>query len=109
MLFSQLKPKELRLALTLASIIGTRMLGLFLILPVFMILAEGVAGYTPAMAGLALGIYGLTQALLQQPFGRLSDHWGRRPVILLGLALFIGGSVLAALADSMAALIAARW
>ncbi len=108
MLFSQLKHTELRLALKLAGIIGTRMLGLFLILPVFMVLAADVPGYTPALAGLAMGIYGLTQAVLQQPFGKLSDHWGRRRVILLGLTLFIFGSVLAAMADSMVTLIAGR-
>lgn len=104
----QLESTELRLALTLSGVIGTRMLGLFLILPVFMILAADVPGYTPAMAGLAMGIYGLTQALLQQPFGRLSDHWGRRRVILLGLALFVSGSVVAAMADTMMALIWGR-
>jgi MFS family permease len=106
--FRQLESGELRLALTLAAVIGTRMLGLFLILPVFMLLATEVPGYTPALAGLAIGIYGLTQALLQQPFGHLSDHWGRRRVILLGLSLFIMGSVFAALAETMWALIAGR-
>jgi MFS family permease len=84
------------------------MLGLFLVLPVFMVLAVDIPGYTPALAGFAIGVYGLTQALLQQPFGRLSDHWGRRRVILLGLALFSLGGVVAALADSMAVLIAGR-
>ena len=57
----------------MSGVIAMRMLGLFLILPVFMLLAVDVPGYTPLMAGLAIGIYGLTQALLQQPFGRLSD------------------------------------
>jgi MFS family permease len=107
-LFSQLKPAELRLATTLAAVIATRMLGLFLILPVFMVMAADIRGYTPALAGLALGIYGLTQALLQQPFGRLSDRWGRRRVILLGLSLFTAGSVMAALADSISGLILGR-
>jgi MFS family permease len=84
------------------------MLGLFLILPVFMILAEGMPGFTPQSAGLAVGIYGLTQAALQQPFGWLSDRWGRRPVLLLGLFLFALGGVVAALAESMPMLIAGR-
>jgi len=84
------------------------MLGLFLILPVFMILAEGMPGFTPQSAGLAVGIYGLTQAALQQPFGWLSDRWGRRPVLLLGLLLFALGGVVAALAESMPMLIAGR-
>ena len=84
------------------------MMGLFLILPVFMVLAVDVPGYTPQMAGLAVGIYGLTQAALQQPFGWLSDRFGRKPVMLLGLALFAAGGALAATADSMAALVMGR-
>ncbi len=100
--------KELRLALTLSSVIALRMLGLFMILPVFMILAQDLPGFTPQAGGLAVGIYGLTQALLQQPFGWLSDRWGRRPVLLLGLFLFAAGGVLAALAESMPLLIAGR-
>ncbi|GAG58743.1 unnamed protein product, partial [marine sediment metagenome] len=100
--------RELRFAATLSGVITLRMLGLFLILPVFMILAEGMPGYTPQSAGLAVGIYGLTQAVLQQPFGWLSDRWGRRPVLLLGLCLFALGGVVAALAESMPMLIAGR-
>jgi len=99
---------ELRLALTLSSVIALRMLGLFMILPVFMVLAQDLPGFTPQAGGLAVGIYGLTQALLQQPFGWLSDRWGRRPVLLLGLFLFAAGGVLAALAESMPLLIAGR-
>jgi MFS family permease len=100
--------RELRLALTLSGVIALRMLGLFLILPVFMILARDIPGFTPQMGGLAVGIYGLTQAALQQPFGWLSDRWGRRPVLLLGLLLFALGGVVAALAHSMPMLIAGR-
>jgi len=100
--------RELRFAATLSGVITLRMLGLFLILPVFMILAEGMPGFTPQSAGLAVGIYGLTQAALQQPFGWLSDRWGRRPVLLLGLLLFALGGVVAALAESMPMLIAGR-
>ena len=100
--------RELRFAATLSGVITLRMLGLFLILPVFMILAEGMPGYTPQSAGLAVGIYGLTQAVLQQPFGWLSDRWGRRPVLLLGLFLFALGGIVAALAESMPMLIAGR-
>jgi MFS family permease len=102
------KYRELRFAATLSGVITFRMLGLFLILPVFMILARDVAGFTPQSAGFAVGVYGLTQAILQQPFGWLSDRWGRRPVLLLGLGLFALGGVVAALADSMSALIAGR-
>jgi MFS family permease len=102
------KSRELKLALTLSGVIALRMLGLFLILPVFMILAQDIPGFTPLMGGLAVGIYGLTQALLQQPFGWLSDRWGRRPVLLMGLFLFACGGIVAALADSMPMLIAGR-
>ena len=100
--------REVRLALTLSSVIALRMLGLFLILPVFMILARDIPGFTPLLGGLAVGIYGLTQAILQQPFGWLSDRWGRRPVLLLGLFLFALGGIVAALADSMLMLIVGR-
>jgi MFS family permease len=100
--------RELRFAATLSGVITLRMLGLFLILPVFMVLAEGMPGFTPQAAGLAVGIYGLTQAVLQQPFGWLSDRWGRRPVLLLGLCLFALGGVMAALAETMTMLIAGR-
>ena len=100
--------RELRYAATLSAVIALRMLGLFLILPVFMLLAVDLPGFTPQSAGLAMGVYGLTQALLQQPFGWLSDRWGRRPVLLLGLALFAAGGVVAALAETMPALIAGR-
>ena len=99
---------EIRYAATLSGVIALRMMGLFLILPVFMILAVEVPGYTPLAAGVAMGIYGLTQAALQQPFGWLSDRWGRRPVLLLGLSLFALGGIVAAMGDSMAALIAGR-
>ena len=107
-MFGQLNSAELRTGLTLASVIAFRMLGLFMILPVFMLLAADMPGFSPAKAGLAVGIYGLTQAVLQQPFGKLSDRFGRRPVMLAGLALFAAGGVLAALAESMGMLIAGR-
>ena len=107
-MFGQLDSVELRTGLTLAGVIAFRMLGLFMILPVFMLLAADMPGFSPARAGLAVGIYGLTQAALQQPFGKLSDRFGRRPVMLAGLALFAAGGVVAALADSMGMLIAGR-
>ena len=107
-MFSQLDAVELRTGLTLAGVIAFRMLGLFMILPVFMLLAADMPGFTPAKAGLAVGIYGLTQAILQQPFGKLSDRFGRRPVMLAGLALFAMGGVIAALAESIEMLIAGR-
>jgi len=107
-MFGQLNPTELRTGLTLAGVVAFRMLGLFMILPVFMLLAAEMPGFSPAKAGLAVGIYGLTQAALQQPFGKLSDRFGRRRVMLAGLALFAAGGVVAAMADSMGMLIAGR-
>jgi len=107
-LFGQLDSLELRTGLTLAGVIAFRMLGLFMILPVFMLLAADMPGFTPAMAGLAVGVYGLTQAVLQQPFGKLSDRFGRRPVMLVGLALFAAGGVIAALAETIEMVIAGR-
>jgi len=84
------------------------MFGLFLMLPVLALYAHGMADYSPELLGLAMGAYGLTQALLQIPFGRWSDRLGRKPVIIVGLALFAAGSLLGAMADSLAALTLAR-
>jgi MFS family permease len=99
---------ERRAAFGLAGVYGFRMLGLFLILPVFALFAEGLPGATPLLTGLAIGIYGLTQAALQIPFGLLSDRIGRKPVILGGLLLFALGSVIAALADDIWLVIVGR-
>ena len=92
---------EKRTAISLAGVFSTRMLGLFMILPVFSVLAEKMPDYTPTLAGIALGIYGLTQAALQIPLGFLSDKIGRKPVIIGGLLIFALGSVVAASADSL--------
>lgn len=99
---------ERRAAFSLAGIFSLRMLGLFMILPVFALYAEHLQGYTPVLAGLAIGAYGLTQAMLQIPFGLLSDRWGRKRVITLGLILFAAGSVVAALSDTMLGVILGR-
>lgn len=88
---------ELRAALSLSSIFALRMLGLFVILPVFSIHARTLPGFDLALVGWVLGVYGLTQGLLQIPFGMASDRFGRKPVIILGLALFAVGSFVAAL------------
>lgn len=97
-----------RAVAALAGIFALRMFGLFLLLPVLAIYAAGLPASTPLLIGLALGIYGLTQGLFQIPFGMASDRFGRKPVITLGLLVFMAGSVVAALADSMAGLIAGR-
>jgi MFS family permease len=92
---------ELRATGSLAAVFAMRLLGLFMIYPVFEAYAEHLTGSTPALIGLALGIYGLTQGLLQIPFGFLSDRFGRKPVIAAGLVLFGIGSVVAALSTSI--------
>jgi len=101
-------PTERRAVFSLASIYALRMMGLFMILPVFALYAETLEGYTPALIGLAIGIYGLTQAALQIPFGMASDRFGRKPVIIFGLIIFVIGSVVAATADSMNGVIFGR-
>ena len=97
----QLNSLEKRAALVLALVFSSRMLGLFMLLPVFALYGTELNGFSPLWIGLAIGAYGLTQAILQIPLGWLSDRIGRRPVMLAGLALFALGSVVAALADSV--------
>jgi MFS family permease len=93
---------EIRASVSLASIFALRLLGLFLILPVFAVYAQSIPGGTdPMLVGLALGIYGLTQGLLQIPYGAASDRWGRKPVIATGLVVFAAGSFIAALATDI--------
>jgi MFS family permease len=100
---------ELRAGASLAAIFGLRMLGLFFILPVFAVHApEYAGGDNLTLVGIALGAYGLTQAILQIPFGAASDRWGRKPVIYLGLAIFVAGSLLAASAHDIWTAIAGR-
>jgi MFS family permease len=99
---------EQRAAFSLAGIYALRMLGLFLVLPVFALYADELSGVTPLLVGLAIGAYGLTQALFQIPFGMLSDRIGRKPVIIGGLLIFALGSVVAALSDSIYGVIAGR-
>jgi MFS family permease len=99
---------ERRAVVALGSIYALRMLGLFMILPVFALYATNYDGYSPALAGLAIGIYGLSQACLQIPYGMASDRFGRKPVITIGLVIFILGSVLAATSDHILGLVLGR-
>ncbi|MDR3212641.1 MAG: MFS transporter, partial [Azoarcus sp.] len=100
---------ERRAGVSLAAIFALRMLGLFLILPVFAVHANSIPGGDNAiLVGLAIGAYGATQAFLQIAFGAASDRYGRKPVILFGLALFALGSVIAALATDIHMIIVGR-
>ena len=100
---------ERRASGTLASIYALRMLGLFLVLPVFALEAHKYpGGDDPALIGLAMGIYGLTQGLLQLPFGLASDRLGRKRTIVFGLLIFAAGSFMAAAAATLPWLIAGR-
>jgi MFS family permease len=94
----RMSPVELRASISLSSIFGLRMLGMFVILPVFAVYAEGLPGGDDlTLVGIAIGVYGLTQACLQIPFGYWSDRYGRKRVIYFGLAIFAAGSFVAAL------------
>ncbi len=100
---------ERRASVSLAALFALRMLGLFLILPVFAVHARGLpGGEQAALVGFAMGVYGLAQAILHLPFGLASDRFGRKPVIVLGLALFAIGSFVAANADSVMGVLIGR-
>jgi MFS family permease len=103
-----MEKQELRAVGSLAAVFSVRLLGLFMIYPVFADYARQLSGATPFKIGLALGIYGLSQGLLQIPFGLLSDRVGRKPMIILGLVLFGAGSAVAALATTIDGVIAGR-
>ena len=92
----------------LGTILFCRMLGVFLALPVFSLIALELEGSTPLLVGIALGGYGLTQALLQMPMGMLSDKFGRKPIIALGLVIFTVGSAICAMSDHIYLLVLGR-
>ena len=100
---------ETRTAMSLAAVFAARMLGLFMILPILPLLAKDLNHSTPFLIGLCIGIYGLTQALLQIPLGMISDKIGRKPVIIGGLIVFALGSVIAALSDNIYVIIADKY
>ncbi|HEV3011311.1 MAG TPA: MFS transporter, partial [Burkholderiales bacterium] len=100
---------ELRAGASLAGVFGLRMLGLFFILPVLAVHAANIeGGDNLTLVGIALGAYGLSQGILQIPFGMASDQWGRKPVLYAGLAIFAAGSFLGMIADDIWTMIAAR-
>lgn len=101
--------QELRAAASIGLLYVIRMLGLFMVLPVLPLLGPDLAGATPALIGLALGVYGLSQAFLQVPLGLASDRFGRKPVIVGGLVLFILGSIVAGMSASIYGVIAGRF
>jgi MFS family permease len=104
-----MSPSEIKSSALLASIYSLRMLGIFLILPIFSIYASELSGRpTEFQIGLAFGIYGLTQAILQIPFGMTSDRFGRKPVIYFGLLLFIIGSFIAGISEQIEGIIIGR-
>lgn len=98
---SPLNKSEWQAGISLATVYVLRMLGLFMVIPVIAVAAHQYPDYSPLWVGLAIGGYGLTQAIFQIPMGLLSDKWGRKPVIYMGLAFFALGSLVAGLADSM--------
>lgn len=105
---SPMTSSERYATLSLAGIYALRMLGLFMILPVLSLFAQQLEGSTPALLGLAMSIYGLPQVLLQIPFGLLSDRFGRKKVIILGLILFLIGSVIAAMSTTIQGVLVGR-
>ncbi|HET6804287.1 MAG TPA: MFS transporter [Frateuria sp.] len=105
---SKLSPLERRSALTLACVISLRLFGLFLIMPVFSLYAKQMPDASGLLIGLALGVYGLGQVLLQIPLGLLSDRIGRKPAITIGLLIFAAGGLVAAMSHTLSGIVAGR-
>ena len=105
---ASMQPREIQQVLLIALIAMLRMFGLFSLLPVISIYASNLDGATPILIGLSVGAYGLTQALLQIPFGFFSDKIGRKPVIFFGLVIFIFGSLISFYSETIIGLISGR-
>lgn len=105
---NMMNPQELRATWGLGTVFSLRMLGLFMVLPVLTTYGMALRDASEALIGIAIGIYGLTQAILQLPFGLLSDRIGRKPLIVMGLIIFSLGSVIAAMSDSIWGIILGR-
>lgn len=99
---------EKKVAFSLASVFGLRMMGLFMIMPIFALYGQHLEGFSPLWVGIAIGAYGLTQAVLQIPMGILSDKFGRKPIILIGLVMFAFGSLIAANSETIYGVIVGR-
>ncbi|EPL8632579.1 MFS transporter, partial [Acinetobacter baumannii] len=99
---------ERRSTFALSSIFALRMLGLFMIIPVFSVVGQSYQYATPALIGLAVGIYGLSQAILQIPFSLLADRFSRKPLVVFGLLLFAIGGAIAGLSDTIYGVIIGR-
>lgn len=104
----KMTPGELRATWGLGTVFSLRMLGMFMVLPVLTTYGMALQGASEALIGLAIGIYGLAQAIFQIPFGLLSDRIGRKPLIVGGLLVFVLGSIIAALSDSIWGIILGR-
>ncbi|WFW29385.1 MFS transporter [Klebsiella aerogenes] len=105
---NKMTPGELRATWGLGTVFSLRMLGMFMVLPVLTTYGMALQGASEALIGLAIGIYGLAQAIFQIPFGLLSDRIGRKPLIVGGLLIFVIGSIIAALTDSIWGIILGR-
>ncbi|ANI28300.1 membrane protein [Yersinia entomophaga] len=105
---NKMTPLELRATWGLGTVFSLRMLGMFMVLPVITTYGMALAGASEALIGIAIGIYGLAQAIFQIPFGLISDRIGRKPLIVGGLLIFALGSVIAAMSDSIWGIILGR-
>lgn len=105
---NKMTPLELRATWGLGTVFSLRMLGMFMVLPVLTTYGMALSGASEALIGIAIGIYGLSQAIFQIPFGLLSDRIGRKPMIIGGLLVFALGSIIAALSDSIWGIILGR-